>query len=112
MNRQRRRTTPDKVIQVLIERVPELFRVHKMILFGSRAAGESGPESDYDFLIVAETELRPPERAALVYRALRDVFAPMDILVVTPEEYLSRSRWKGTVIHTAAERGRVLYDAA
>ena len=112
MDGQQRRTAPDEVIRTLIERIPDLFRVHKVILFGSRAAGDAGPDSDYDFLIVAETDLRPAERAAIVYRVLRDVFAPMDILVVTPEEFRSRSTWKGTVIHSAAERGQVLYDAA
>ena len=104
--------TDDLVINALLDRLPGLFRVQKVILFGSRAEGTADAESDYDFLIVAETDLRPAERGAAVRGLLMDIGAPMDFIVTTPEEYEKLVTWRSSVIHTAATRGKVLYEAA
>jgi len=102
----------DEVVRTLLERLPTLFPVRKVYLFGSRARGTERPDSDYDFLIVADTTLHPADRATEVRLLLLDVPAAMDIIVATPEEFARLRTWVSSVIHTAATEGRVVYEAA
>ena len=44
----------DAFVTRLRERYPD--RISEIILFGSKARGDSGPESDIDILVVASTE--------------------------------------------------------
>jgi len=86
--------------------------VERVILFGSRAEGNHQSDSDYDLLIVAASDLSPTRRIAAVRKLLLDVREPLDILVVTPEEYARVSTWKSSVSYRARQKGRVVYEAA
>jgi uncharacterized protein len=83
----------------------------RIILFGSRARGTARPDSDYDLLVVAETELPLEDRGFQARGAVRGVRAPKDILVVTPGEFRKYSSWISGIVRDAAERGVVLYEA-
>lgn len=61
-------------------------RVRRAYLYGSFARGDSGPDSDIDCMVVAETELPFPERGRL-FDDLRDRLPSLEILVYTPEEF-------------------------
>ncbi|MCK7520992.1 MAG: nucleotidyltransferase domain-containing protein [Ignavibacteriales bacterium] len=43
---------PDKKLEEIINRILKVIIPDKIILFGSRAKGNSRPESDYDILII------------------------------------------------------------
>jgi uncharacterized protein len=80
----------------------------KVILLGSHARGEAGPDSDVDFLViepVVENRLREWER---LRRALRDCPAPVDIIVLDEERAERRAKVPGTMVHHALRDGRVL----
>ena len=109
-SRGERDPVPGAVVARLLRRMvppPE-----KVILFGSRAAGGGGEDGDYDILVVAATELDVFERISFVRSLLTDVYAPLDLLVVTPEEYRRYATWKGNVVREAALHGRTLHEAA
>ncbi len=55
-------------------------RVRRAYLYGSFARGDSGPDSDIDCMVVAETELPFPERGRL-FDDLRDRLPSLEILV-------------------------------
>lgn len=84
----------------------------KVILFGSHARGDAGPDSDLDFLVVErEVDDRHAEMVRLS-RALRPLGVPVDVLVVD-ERYVEE--WggvEGTMIHAALTEGRELDAAA
>jgi predicted nucleotidyltransferase len=83
----------------------------EVILFGSHARGEAGPNSDVDFLViepVVENRLREWER---LRRALRDFPAPVDIVVLDEERAEQRAKVPGTMVHHAFRDGRVLAHA-
>lgn len=84
----------------------------RVILFGSHARGDAGPDSDLDFLVVErEVDDRHAEMVRLS-RALRSLGVPVDVLVVD-ERYLEE--WggvEGTMIHAALTEGRELDAAA
>lgn len=73
-----------------------------MILFGSAARGEAGPESDFDLLVVRAGE-DPLELARRIYRSLFGVGAAVDITVVSPEDIARYARSSGLVVKTALE---------
>ena len=85
------------------------FRPHRVILFGSHARGEAGPESDVDLLVVMDVPGSKREAQLTVRRALRDFPIPKDVIVVTPEEYEWRKQVPGTIERAAAREGEVLY---
>jgi len=42
------------------------IKVVKIILFGSRARGDFKPDSDWDFLVVVDKEIKPYERREII----------------------------------------------
>lgn len=99
----------DKILERVLAAYPA---TRKVVLFGSRASGEHTPDSDYDLLVVVETDLPPAHRAAKLRLALRGLDASFDLLVMTPEEFEATVHWKSSIAHVAARNGRLLHDAA
>lgn len=95
--------TPAQVtetIQEMVRRIVEGFDPEKIILFGSQARGDGGPDSDVDLLVVMNTESR--KRATREIRMALDAMGiPKDIVVITPEEFRS---WKGGRRYDRASR--------
>ena len=99
--------------QEIVDRIRVVYpEVERIVLFGSRSRGESSTDSDFDLLVVTESDLSPARRAAPLHLALHGLGAAFDILVATPEEYRRNLAWRSSVVHTAATEGAVLYEAA
>ncbi len=82
----------------------------RVVLFGSRARGEGGPESDLDFLVIEE---RVEGKAAEMVRlraALPPLGVPVDVVVVSAADVSRRAGVEGTLIHRALTEGRVLVE--
>ena len=60
----------------LIRRIAERFSPDKIILFGSCARGDAGPDSDIDLLVLFSEVADPNKRAAELYVSLIDFPAP------------------------------------
>ncbi len=101
--------TPDTISKV-VHTIVEHFNPSKIILFGSYASGNPGPDSDLDLLVVMPSSLPRYKRALPIRMLFRPSPCPMDILVYTPEEV---NHWMGTVNHiitNALHSGKVLYE--
>lgn len=72
----------DEIVEVLKPYEPE-----RIILFGSRARGEADEYSDYDIVIIKQTERPFVERLRDMVPYLVRLRRPVDILVYTPEEF-------------------------
>ena len=102
--------TSEKALREMIDRIRQAVDPDRVILFGSRARGEGGEQSDYDLLIVAPSPAPRWRRTAAVYRLLAGVGVPKDIVWWTPQEI---DEWRGVRSHfitTALREGRVLYE--
>jgi predicted nucleotidyltransferase len=94
----------------VVERIAEVLKPDKVVLFGSYAYGRPTPDSDVDLLVVMETTAPPVERYLAVSRLLRPRPFPVDILVKTPEE-IERALASGDFfIGEILSRGHVLYE--
>jgi len=83
----------------------------RVILFGSHARDEAGPESDLDFLVI---EPDVPDRHAEMVRlrgALHDLRRPIDVLVYSEAQVEEWGDAPGTALHAALSEGRVLVEA-
>lgn len=94
---------------MLVERLVERFDPDRILLFGSRARGDARPDSDLDVLVVMPSGTQKRETQVAMRRALRDLRAPKDILVTTPEEIERRGKIPGLVLRTALREGIELY---
>lgn len=85
----------------------------QVILFGSVARGEEGPDSDLDFLVVLD-RLDPAERARLMgrIRFAINAHAPIDIFVTDLEEFDRRKDVNGSMLYWPAREGEVVYERA
>ena len=91
-------------------KVREDYDPVKIILFGSHARGEAGPESDIDLLVVLPEVANKRQAAVAIRRAFTDLPVPKDIVVTTPEEIARRRDFVGTVLRPALREGKVLYE--
>lgn len=106
------RKTPDGDLQALVRAIAGVLKVTRVVLHGSRATGLARQDSDDDLVVVACTDLPPEERTYRVHRATRLLGMPLDVLVVTPEEYQAMLCWKSSAVAIAEAEGKVIYEAA
>jgi len=93
----------------MTRRIVRLFHPERVILFGSHARGDAGPDSDVDLLVVMDPDGPTRRRQLEIRLALRDVRVPKDIVVTTPEAFEWRRHVPGTIERPASLEGRVLY---
>lgn len=102
----------DSAILQAVNRIAERFQPDKIILFGSRARGQGGVDSDADLLVVMAVEGSKRKQAVQIDLALGGIPIPIDLIVVTPEEVDKYRDAVGTIIHEAVREGKVLYERA
>lgn len=101
-----------ETIAEMVRRIVSRFNPDKIILFGSHARGQAGPNSDVDLLVVMVPHGSKRERAIELYGLLSGMGVPKDVIVVTPEEFEAYRDAPGTVIRTVRQEGKVLYERA
>jgi predicted nucleotidyltransferase len=99
----------DPVLDEIVPHLVETFEPEPIYLFGSRARGERGPDSDYDLIVVVcRSDLPGLRREQLAYRILRGVGAARDALVWTTEEF-DRLQPPASLPATTEREGRKIY---
>jgi predicted nucleotidyltransferase len=98
-----------KEIQQMVRRIVSRFHPESIILFGSHARGDAGPDSDVDLLVVMPFLGSKREKQLEIRLALKSIQIPKDIVVTTPEEFQWRKEIPGTIERPAAREGKVLY---
>jgi predicted nucleotidyltransferase len=102
----------ESAIRQAVDRIAMRFHPDKIILFGSRARGQAGPNSDVDLLIVMAVTGSKRQQAVQIDLALEGIPIPIDLIVVTPEEVEKYRDAMGTIIREAVREGKVLYERA
>ncbi len=98
------------LMEAIVEKIVQNIHPLKVIVFGSCAYGNQGPDSDLDLLIVQKTDLPKHDRTIPIRNLFKPQPCAMDILVYTPEEI---EYWNGTVNHIITEvfeTGKVFYE--
>ena len=96
-------------IQQIAASLGKAARARKVVLFGSHASGHVRPDSDVDFLVIAESNLPRHKRSRELYALFHPYPFPMDILVYTPQEVENELKDPDSFVSTVLAQGREVY---
>lgn len=80
----------------------------RVVLFGSHARGEAGPDSDVDFLVIEPHVTGRHAEMVRLRRALRGLDTSVDVIVYSDEQAERYARLWGHVVRHALEEGQLL----
>ena len=100
-----------KVIESLVQKIVEAVHPLKIILFGSYARGKTAPGSDIDVLVVMPKGVHCRRTAQLLYRQVRGLGVPFDILVATPSDLEKHKDNIGLIYRSVLQEGKEIYAA-
>ena len=102
----------DATLAEILRRLVEAYRPTEVYLFGSKARGDAGSDSDYDIMVVVPTSDEPlHRRARAAYEILRGINTAVDVLVWTREAFEERLHLKASFPSTIVREGKLLYAA-
>ncbi len=100
----------DPILADIVERLVEAFESDRVSLFGSKARGDDGLDSDCDLMVIvpddASTDRR---RSALAYERLWGTGEAADVVVWTRRRFDRRSRVVCPFPATAVREGKLPY---
>ena len=102
--------TPEKV-RTAIQRIIEVSRPRKLILFGSYIRGNMNLNSDLDILVVTGDDIENPRKESVrIRRALKGIVMSVDILVVQESKLKELTNVPGLIYKEAMREGEVVYE--
>ena len=105
------KTATPELIQEMVDRIVRDFNPVKVILFGSQARGDAGPDSDVDLLVVMDDGLESVAEAEIgIAGCLAGMGVAKDIVVTTPAEIARFGHVVNTIVHSARREGRTMYE--
>jgi len=104
-------TQPDPVPEALLTSVVRWFDPVRVILFGSHARGEAGPDSDWDLLVVLDDDV-PPEKLSWrsIHAATKDYPLAADVIPCRQGWFERKRGVVSSLAWTAATEGHVVYE--
>ncbi len=111
--------TTDKLAQIedpalaeLVRRLVEIYHPLRIYLFGSRARGDWGPDSDYDLMLVVpdETPEEPGQQEA-AFAAESETRAWSDRIIIADSDFQFRLGARASLPSTVVREGLLLYAA-
>jgi uncharacterized protein len=100
----------EDVVADIVRRIVEAAQPDRVILFGSRARGDARPDSDFDLLVIKESEEPRYRRSVPLYVALADLPVEVEVMVYTPEEVEEWSQVPQAFVTTAVREGTAIYE--
>jgi len=96
----------------ITRRIVQASRPEKIIVFGSYARGDFGPDSDLDLLVVIRGIEGLRAESTRLRGILRGLLVPVDIFVTTPEQLARLGQTPGLIYRTALTEGKIVYERA
>ncbi len=102
---------PTTDLQEVVRRLVQSLEPEQIYLFGSYARGTQVPgQSDIDLLvIIPDSDLPRHQREARSYDTLWGLTIPVDLVVLTREEFNRTSQVKTSLASTARAKGVLIY---
>lgn len=103
----------DEYLRKMVALIVDHYSPERVYLFGSKARGDAGPDSDYDFLVVVRRKVPRSKKEKFVDKRWKArLFEATDVVVWTRKSFEELSRLKTSLPATVIEEGKLLYDAA
>lgn len=97
------------ILDDLVQRIVEVVHPRKIILFGSAARGEMGPQSDIDVLVVMPDGTHCRHTAQTIYQHLIGLGVAVDVIVATDSDLQQYGHNCSLVYYPALREGRAIY---
>lgn len=101
----------NKTLQDITRRIVASVKPRRVLLFGSAARGQMKKSSDFDMLVVVSERVHRRRTAQKIYRSLHGSGVAVDTVVATESDLKKYGKRPGTILKTALQEGRVLYEA-
>lgn len=103
---------PDQAqLDELVRRIVEAVHPLRIILFGSAARGEMGPDSDVDVLVVMPEGTPQRPTGMRLHREFHGLPLAVEVLVTTPSRLERHRDNLGLIYRTVLREGREIYAA-
>lgn len=99
-----------EVLTEVVWRIVEVAQPEKIIMFGSAARGEMGPNSDLDLLVIVQPGVHRRRLAQAIYRNLIGVGFPVDVVVASSEDVERYGNAIGLVLEPALREGKTVHE--
>lgn len=104
--------TEEKVLAA-VKKIVEASNPVSIIIFGSYARRQLGPNSDLDVMVVANDKvINCRAESVRIRKALRGISMPMDIIVVRRRDLNKFADAPGLIYAAAIREGKVVYEKA
>jgi predicted nucleotidyltransferase len=104
----KKKTVRDEILQEIVRRIVAAVKPEKIILFGSAAREEMGPDSDVDLLVIKPCGHRR-RTARKIERSLVGIGIPTDIIVAKPDDIERYKDTIGLIYRPALREGKTIY---
>lgn len=98
-------STIDRLVGEVVKRVNPL----RIVLFGSAARDESGERTDIDLLVVMPDGVHRRQTAQKLYREIKGLRVPFDIIVATVKDLKQDTDNDGLIYKNALKEGIEVY---
>jgi predicted nucleotidyltransferase len=100
-----------EIVENLIEQMVNAVHPLRIILFGSAARGEMGPDSDIDVMVVMPDGTHCANTARYLYQQMSGFGFPIDIVVATPNVLERHKDNIGLIYRSVLAEGKEVYAA-
>ena len=101
--------TINQAINQMVEIIVDGWDPVQVILFGSRARGDFGDDSDVDLLVVLDEVESYSDQQLAMERALKCIKTRCDIKLATPADVVRKATVAGTIERAAMVEGKTLH---
>ena len=98
-------------VPVVTRRIFDRCNAKRIVVFGSVARGDDGPNSDIDLVVVLDHVSNSHDDAVRVLTELRDLPVPVDVIVTDETRLATQAKTPG-VVRVALREGKVIERAA
>jgi len=99
-----------ETIRQIVDVITAHLSPRRVILFGSYARGEAGPDSDLDLFVELDPPLSARGRGSQIKRLFDPYPGPMDVVVYSPKEVAYWKQAPASLVATILREGTVLYE--
>ncbi len=102
----------DPILAEVVRRLLAAYQPAAVYLFGSKARGDEGPDSDYDLLVVVPDDASAERRdSRLAYETLWGTGTAADVLICTHSYFEARRHLRASLPGTVLREGKQLHAA-
>ena len=99
----------DRAIRSVVDLIVRCLDPQAVYLFGSTAQGRTRSDSDIDLMVLAPFHESPHRRGMELRGLVGDGVVPVDLHLLTPEEFKLESRQQHSLASTVLKYGKEVY---